>query len=420
MRNPLYWCVPLFVTLIFSGCDRGEEGRVNALHNDAPLRTASLVEATKPVRRDISAYLEETGHITAENQVEVLAKGTGHCDDVLVEEGDRVEEGDILAELDKDEMGAQVRQSRVNLQQQKTTYDRAEWGLREGITPKADRDNAKSAYEQAKATLEMQEVQLSFLTIRAPISGIVTKRLVQEGMLVSSGMPVFNIVDPTSYILPIQVTERSLPRLRIGQEARVTIDSSGDREFSARVRRINPGIDPQTGTVKVILDFQPEDYQYLRESAFARYRLVMETHENTLAVPKDAVLEENARRYVMVVDEASAEPAEPDQSETGDTAGASAVQEAHTGWVAERVPVQTGLEDSQYTEIVSGISDDTLVITLGQQTVNEGDAVEVGNLEETLESLDSLTADELLEKARDEKQRQDAAAGAPQGDASDS
>lgn len=408
MRKPLCWFAGVVLLAIFAGCDREDGGKVSAINTERPTRSAALVEAETPQRRDVSEYRSETAHVLAENQVEVLAKGTGHCLAVMVEEGDRVSEGDILAELDKDEMQAQVTQSRVNVAQQKSTYDRAEWGLREGITPKADRDNAKYTYEQAVATLEMQQVQLSFLTIRAPISGIVTKRQLQEGMLVTSGMPVFNIVDPTSYILPIQVVERDLPRLRIGQEAHVTIDSAGDRTFVAHVRRINPSVDSQNGSVKVILEFDPADHQYLRESAFARFSLVMDTHKNALVVPKDAIVEENARRFVMVARKAPPEEAETPEGDGGE-AVAEQPQDADTPGndrlVARRVEVETGLEDSDYTEIISGIEEDAMVITLGQQTVSDGDLIEVGNMEETLESRDGLTADDLLEKARAEHQK---------------
>jgi len=406
-RKHFYFVASLVLLLGGTGCDRGAKEKADAAASQPTVRRASLVEASCPERRDISAYLEETSNVMAENQVEVLAKGTGHCIEVKVEEGDRVKEGDILAELDKAEMEAQVRQSETNVSLQQMTFKRAQEMLDFGVGNAADRDNAKSSLDQAKATLEMQRVQLSFLTIRAPIDGVVTKRLIQQGMLVSTGMPVFSIVDPSSYILPIQVTERSLPRLRVGQEAIVTIDSSGKRKFRAHVRRINPGIDLQTGTVKVILDFDPADHEFLRESAFARYSLVMETHENALAVPKDAVIEENARRYVMVVKPAEA----PAEDAIGVEAPSSRVE--HTGWVAARVGVETGLEDSEYVEVLSGIDDQSLVITLGQQTVNEGDPVEVGNLEETLQALDPLTADELLKKAREERTERDGAEAEP-------
>jgi len=289
----------------------------------------------------------------------------------------------------------------VSVAQQKIAYERAEQGVADGIVAPVERDNAKFSYEQSKAALDAQMVQLGFLTIRAPISGVITKRQIQEGMLVSSGMPVFDIVDPKSFILPIAVAERNLPRLHVGQEAVVTIDSTGDREFHARVRRINPGVDPQTGSVKVVLDFDPADYPYLRESAFARYRLVMETHENALVVPKDAVIEENAQHYVMVVRESTAD----------DEAVETNVE--HTGWVAARVPVETGLEDSNYTEILSGVDEDTRVITLGQQTVRDGEPVTVGDLEATLQARGALSTDQLLEKARQDRAAEDGGAKAP-------
>lgn len=395
MHKGRYCLCAAVLMLAGAGCNRPDGGKVNATQAAGPVRTASLVEASHPERRDISSYLEETGIVTAESQVEVLAKGTGHCLLVRVEEGDLVSDGDVLAELDKAEMEAQVRQSEVNLAQQRIVYERTEKGLSQGIFSRAERDNAQASYEQAKATLEMQRVQLSFLTIRAPISGVVTRRMLQEGMLVSTGMPVFNIVDPNSFILPINVAERYIPRLRVGQEARVRIDSVGERPFQARVRRINPGVDPQTGTVKVVLEFDSADHPYLRESVFARYSLVMETHENALVVPKDAIVEENAQRHVMVVREK-----EPTDSDSG---------AADTDLVAARIPVETGLEDALYTEILSGIGEDDLVITLGQQTVKDGEPIRAGNLEETLESRGALPAGALLDQAREDRRQIDAA-----------
>lgn len=379
-----------------AGCSPSAKSTVSASNAEKPAKTAILVEASEPERRDVSEYLTETGTITAENQVEVLAKGTGHCMSILVEEGDLVQKDQVLAELDKAEMETHIRQSEVSLSQQKTTYTRADGGFKQGIISAAERDNARFSFEQAQATLEMQKVQLTYLTIRAPIGGVVTKRALQAGMLVSTGMPVFRIVDPSSFILPIFVTERSLPRLRVGQEARVTIDSSGDREFKAHVRRINPGVDAQTGSIKVILDFDPADYAYLRESAFARYSLVLDTHENVLVVPKDAVVEENARRYVMVAQ------APPAQTGTAAPAEGATPPEA-SKWIAARVEVDTGLEDSNYTEVLTGIDGHTLVITLGQQSVNEGDGIEIGNLEATLKSRGEQSADEALEKVKAEK-----------------
>lgn len=408
MRKSLCWILGAAVLAGLAGCGQSDKGTVSALNAEKPTKTPFLVEASQPERRDVSEYLTETGNITAEKQVEVLAKGTGHCLEILVEEGDTVEKDQVLAEIDKAEMEVQIRQSRVGMSQQKISYERAEAGMRQGIISPAERDNAKSAYDQSKASLEMQEVQLTFLTIRAPIAGVITHRKLQAGMLVSTGMPVFSIVDPASFILPIFVTERSLPRLKLGQEARVTIDSSGDREFIAKVRRINPGVDAQTGSVKVVLDFDPKDHPYLRESAFARYSLIMDTHQGVLVVPKDAIVEENARRYVMVA-QRGAEAAEAQAAKVAVEGDATASPAADTPeWVAARVEVETGLEDSNFTEVLSGINDATLVITLGQQTVNEGDSLEIGNLEETLKTRGEISADKALDEVQKEKAAQEA------------
>ncbi len=409
--------VLVLLALFMVGCNDKDGGKVAAIIADTPVRSVALVEAEKPVRRDISQYLAETGRIEAENQVEVLAKGTGHCLTLNVEEGDWVKKDEVLAELDQAEMEAQVRQSRVNVAQQKMTFERAEGMMREGIGSPADRDNAKFSYEQAKASLEMQEVQLTYLKIRAPINGVVTRRSLQQGMLVTSGVSVFTIVDPASYVLPINVNERNLPRLRVGQQAYVTIDSAGDREFEATVRRINPGVDLQSSAIKVILDFKAEDHKYLREAAFARYRLVMDTRADALAVPKDAIIEDNTRRYVMVVTEEAAPVAEADvdpsgeaklESEGDSTVKVKAAPENATQWIATRMEVETGLEDSDYTEIVRGISEDDMVITLGQQTVNDGDAVQIATIESALNAKTELSAEAALEAAKNRAPEDDA------------
>ena len=334
------------------------------------------IQADYPTRTDISAYFETTSRIQAERRVEVISKGTGLCKRVFVEEGDRVKAGDVIAELDKEELEAQLRQTMVSVEQHKTAYEIAEQSLAEGIGSRAERDNTRFAYEQAKAMLNLQQVQFRHQTITAPIDGMITMRHIQEGMLVTAGMPAFSIVDTSSFVLPISPPEKELTRLRIGQEAKVTIDAKEGREFIAHVRRINPSVDPMTGTVKVILDFDPEDREQLREAAFARVRLVMETHENALVVPKDAVLEENTRKYLMVLRE-----------QVPETPGEQAP--AAPTLVVERVEVKTGLEDSNFVEILAGIDDNTRFVTLGQHTLKPGSAVMITN------ARDEILRDEM-------------------------
>jgi len=372
------------------------------------------IEAAYPHRDSISAYFETTSRVEAENRVEVVSKGMGQCLSVGVEEGDKVKAGNVLAELDKEELEAQLRQTRVNVQQNKYQMEKAEEQLSEGLVSPYEAENARFMYEQAQATLNTQEVNLKNQTILAPISGVITHRNIQQGMLVSSGMPAFTIVDPESYILPIKPPEKELTRLREGQEAKVSIDSRPGEEFVARVRRINPSVDPISGTVKVTLDFDDETRPFLREKAFARVRLVMETRENVLVVPKDTLIEENARTYLMAVRESQSEaraeetPAEdagdPPSGQSEDAAKEDAIEETEAArgprLIAERVEIQTGLEDSDNVEIVSGVDESTLIVTLGQHTLKPGSAVRITDASTEILSRADMSAEEALDAAK--------------------
>lgn len=376
--------------LALAGCGNQVQGIVDTGDEPEALPAEVLVpiQAALPERSDVSAFFETTARIQAENRVEVVSKGSGIANEVRVREGDRVKEGDILAVLDKSEMEAQINQSRVTVQQNRYQMEKAEEQLERGILSPYEAENARFMYEQAAATLQVQEVQLRNQTIRAPIGGIVTQRMIQQGIVVSPGMPVFSIVDPNSYVLPITPPEKELSRLSEGQQALVTIDSMPDETFRAHVRQIFPTVDPVSGTVRVILEFEPESRERLREAAFARVKLVMETRENVLVVPKDALIQENARDYLMVVDQ-----------EFPEDGGA----ESEPRMVARRKEVQTGLGDSNNIEITSGISDDSLIVTLGQHTLKAGSAVKITNAEEEIMSRAGLSAEEALSRSEEKR-----------------
>ncbi|HPO12950.1 MAG TPA: efflux RND transporter periplasmic adaptor subunit [Candidatus Hydrogenedentes bacterium] len=404
MRSGWVISTVILMAVISMGCNSEVQGKTSekaALESKAAESEPILipVQVELPKRENISSYFETTTRIMAERRVDVLSKGIGQCLKVMVEEGDEVKEGQILAELDKQELEARLRQSRVSVEQQKTAYEIAEQSLAEGIGAKAERDNTRFAYEQAKAALELLEVQIRNQTIDAPISGVITKRTVQQGMMVASGAPVFSIVDPNSYILPINAPEKELQRLQIGQTAKVSIDSAEDKEFTAHVRRINPNVDFTSGTVKVILDFDEESRQYLREAAFARVKLVMETHENAILIPKDALIEENARSYLMVIREETPAPSQPAPEKPAE-------KPAEPKQFAERIEVQTGLEDSNSIEILSGIDDKTRIVTLGQHTLKAGSQVVVTNAQEQIVSKANQLSQDDINEALKEMQKE--------------
>lgn len=363
------------------------------------------VEAQLPVRGSLSEFFETTTRVEAERSVQVTSEGIGKCLKIQVDEGDSVTKGDVLAELDTSELNTQLASARTQLAKAKADYSRSRESVKEGLVAPLEFENAKYALEQQQASVDQLNVQLANMTIRAPLSGIVTQKLVQVGQIISSGSPCFEIIDPKSYYLNVNVPEKNyLSRIEVGQEAKVNLDSL-DEDITAKVRRIHPAVDETSGTVKVTLDVERSALSKLRNYAFARVNVVLATHENALMVPKNAVVEENTRKYVYVVERAAPENAEV-------SSGVDAAEDG-LALTAQRREIKTGLEDSANIEIVEGIADDDLVITVGQQTLKSGSEVKLTSVQDELLAKSGLSADEALKAAKDEHEKDKSASTAP-------
>ena len=266
------------------------------------------------------------------------------------------------------------------MQQQKTAFEIAERSFNEGIAASVDRDNTRFAYEQARVALEMAELQLRNQTICAPISGIITNRVIQTGMIVSPGIPVFSILDPDSYVLPIYVPEKELANLYEGQKALARIDAFPDEVFNAQVRRIHPSIDPLSGTVRVLLDFEEKDRDRLREAAFARVQLIMRMRDDALLLPRDTIMEEDGRKFVFLVvpQENAADP---------------------QACVAHKCGITVGIEQSDVVEVLEGLDEKANVVIMGQHSLKPETPVKITNLEKEMADRADMTVDEALEAA---------------------
>lgn len=389
----------LLSAFVFIGCQVDPDaakkagGKDDPNKNPKPPRVVVPVEVTKPHRGDIADFYETFSRIEAESSVDVASEGTGRCTRIYKEEGDSVKQGEILAQLDPKEAEANLRQSEVQVRQQKAEYERARAALQAGLIAPADYDAAKFAYEQGLSSVELQRVQLAKLTIKAPITGIVQSRMIQKGQLISSGSPVYRIVDPSTYKLVINPPERDLSKLREGQKALVTIDALEGKSFDAVVSRVNPMVDSMSGTIKVTLSFADETVGELLEAALARIRLVVETRENALLLPKDAVIEENTRHFVFVVG-----PKKEFELEEGEEAPPEPSMEPDG--TATRVDVTLGLDNSQFVEITDGLDGSESVVTLGQYNLKDGTEIHITSAEAEVQANLDLSPEEAIAQAK--------------------
>jgi membrane fusion protein (multidrug efflux system) len=417
--NSIATLIAAFV-LMAAGCGAPSDQSVQAKGSETVIpRIVIPVEAGLPMRGPISEYLETISRIEANVRVDVTAEGIGKCIRVNADIGDTVRQGQVLAQLDTTEMAAQLAQNEVQVRQQRADYERAKQGYAFGGMPKAELDAARFAYEQGLATLRVQKLQYDNQTIKSPIDGLVVGRLLEVGQLVGSGTPVFTLVDPGTFQLVVEPPERELSRLSIGQLALVTIDALPGRVFEARVQRIDPSADPVSGTIRARLAFDEDDRPGLLEGLFSRVRLVMETIPDALLVPKDVVVEENGRYYIFVIEQQSPEEfvAERIESyeqemleeleEDGDEASIVELAEPiievpeNPVSVAIRREVEIGLQDSRHFEIRGGLSDDDVIVTVGQSNLKSGAEVSVTSAGEEVTASLGLTKEEALRRARE-------------------
>nr|HPQ41354.1 efflux RND transporter periplasmic adaptor subunit [bacterium] len=295
----------------------------------------------------ISEYIETTNNVYADAHVTVHPKTGGQIVRVLVDEGASVSRGDILAVIDDDEYLLRKRQAEVARRQALEKRDRVQAMYDNRMASQEAFNDAQYAYEDAALALDLAELNLANTRIRSPIDGIVIERLVHPGDLIASTSPAFEIVDPESLMVDVFLPEREAARLKKNMTAVILPDALPGRAFDAVIQRVNPSVDPRTGTVKVTLAFrqnQPE----LSTGMFVRVQILVEHRDNAVLVPKQAILRRKNQARVFVM--------------TGEG-------------TAERREVQLGLEDITTFEVLSGLAPGERLIVVGQHNLEDGQAV---------------------------------------------
>ncbi|HHX17222.1 MAG TPA: efflux RND transporter periplasmic adaptor subunit [Mollicutes bacterium] len=331
-----------------------------------PVRTA-LVE-----RRDISEVLLFTGELESPLAVEVKPKIQGRLEKLELEggepttEGAEVKAGEVIAELDRRELEAQValaeaqaRQAEVTLADRERERRRLEALFAEEVATEQARDAAVTAHEsakaaaaQAKAQLELAKVNLDETRIRAPMDGVVMERRADPGAMVGPSAAIVRIAQMNPLRLMLAIPARLLPMLEEGQtRVAVSTDVWTDREVDGTLARVFPEADPATRTVRaeVHLDNAKTNGSWpLRPGMYATARLTLATSPGALAVPASSVIRVLDRQLVFRVENNTARAAD----------------------------VKTGLRDGAYIEILEGLSDGDEYVVMGQNKLTDGAPIE--------------------------------------------
>ena len=272
-----------------------------------------LVSVTSVAVSAAPTIVAITGTISARYDIPIGVEGDGgRVSKVLVEAGDHVKRGQVLARLDVAVLAPQVvsleaslEQSRAEADLAKAEYRRAEGVSASGALSAEETQRRKSAAITADAKVRVAAAQLAEsrarlgrAEVRAPTDGMILTRSVEVGqMSTPGGAPLFRLSEGGEVELRGQVAEQDLPLLKLGQKASVRL-TGVDTAYEGEIRLLGAVIDPQTrlGSVRVALKAEPN----LRPGAFARADVVVSRAERAI-LPQTAVLTDDKGTYVMIV-----------------------------------------------------------------------------------------------------------------------
>ena len=332
------------------------------------------VELAPASRAAVNRELAVVGNLVGDQTVSVVPKIAGRLEEITVKLGDRVTRGQRIAKIEDQELleqvkqaeaafqvaSATIRQREADLELAKTNAERSRNLFQRQLLPQQTLDDSEAKYQSAQAALDLARAQntqsqarldeLRFTqqntVITSPVNGFVARRAADAGAFVSNNAPIVDVVDITRVRLVVNVIEKDLKQIGVGNSARVEVDAFPGESFEGRIARISPVLDPATRTASIEIEI-PNGQFRLKPGMYARVGIVTDSHPNALVVPTNALVDVNGTRGVYL----------------------------SVNNVAAFRPVKTGIEGAMRTEILDGVADGDRVVTTGAGGLRNGDPI---------------------------------------------
>lgn len=348
---PLSLACVLAATLSLGGC--GNVAATDAAASpDEDVALSIPVEAQRVETGKISSSYNTTATLEAKEEAFVVARASGIIEAIFVEEGDYVEKGQVLAQLDKKRYELNLTKARADLKGIEQELAKINKVYSQKLVSDDTYDKLSAQFESAKASVKLAELDLEEATITAPISGYIAERNAKVGNLTESFQRerMFHIVQQRELQGIVYLPESELPNVVKGQQAELTITALGNARMKAYVARISPVIDAETGTFKVTLGV-PNPEETLKAGMFSDVALEYATHSDATLLPRRALVSIDDRTSVFVVKDG----------------------------IASKVDIATGFEDGDMVEVMNGLSGDERVVVVGHQNLKDQSPVDVVN-----------------------------------------
>jgi membrane fusion protein, multidrug efflux system len=320
------------------------------------------VSVTQVERQDLNSYQVLNGTVEPERLVEVYSRLSAYVKEILKEEGDYVNENEVLARLDDTEIRITYEQAKIQLEQAELSLEEAKQNYERSVSLKERELISEQEYQTTESTYKQRqldyqdrvknfnnlELQLNWTKVRSPSEGYVTERMIEVGGRVNANEQVYTIEDFSPLLIRVYVPASDAVYLEKGMPARVTTEILEGMMFEGDVKLINPRLDPNTGTVKVTVEVFDQTRQ-LKPGMFVEVRIAIGQKENVLVIPRRAVVYKQNQAYVFVV---------------------------NRGQAAER-EVALGLAEEDQVEVVEGLQEGDVVVEVGVEALKDGQRVEI-------------------------------------------
>jgi RND family efflux transporter MFP subunit len=341
----------------------------------SPMRqvTVNLVKAEKGV---LNEKILITGALKPKEQVDVTFKATGRVEKIHVHIGDSVKVGDLIAELEQDELRQQVNRakaalsvSQASLTQREAELSNAEAELARALklqqdglisiqdfearktsteVVRAQVSLARAQREQAQAELRELNIRLSQTKVYSPISGQIAQRYVDVGALMSPTNPIVRVVNLSTLVTAANVPEREVGKLRVGNKATVHVDAFGSQAFYGRIARIAPVLDAATRSAMIEIEI-PNPGGLLKAEMFARVELDLASTREAVLIPREALVYRGQQPGVYLLDNKR----------------------------PMFRPIETGLTQGDKVEVLANLEAGRVVVGRGSSMISEGDRIVV-------------------------------------------
>lgn len=346
----------LAAALAVAACKKGDDPAART--RPPPAVTVAGVDV-----RDVPVEIRAPVDLRPLEQADVGAKTLGYLDAVLVDRGDRVRRGQLLAVVRPSDLPDQLAAARGTLAQAqaaaalaRANSERAARLAPGGFVSQQELQQNETGVATAEATLAAAQANVGALATRlgemrieSPLDGFVAVRRLDPGALVgptagSGAIVTVQRLDTLRVFVP--VNERDVEHLEVGQEARVELDALPRRPIKGRVVRIAPAFDPVARTLDAEIQI-PNSTGVLRPGMYGRAAIVTDVHRDAIVVPASAIQLTNGRAYVFVL----------------------------RGDKVTRAAIQTGVDGGDWLEVVGGLSRGDELVTAGMDVLSDGATV---------------------------------------------